>query len=341
MRIFSKDIKLTNEKIDSANYISIIIHNNPDGDAVGAAVAMYKYLTNYRKKKVSIVLPNHPSQSISFVLPEDYTIAETDFKKAHEILIKTDLLLVLDMNLLNRAGENIEKIFESENKLPYSTILIDHHVKPERFDVMFSYPESSSTCEIVYNVLTRLTGYKVFDKEISTALYLGIITDTGSLSYSCNDPALYVTISYLLKSGIIANKINQKIFNTYSHNRLNLLGYSISRKMMYFPKQRAAFIYLSKEELNRFKYVAGDLEGVVNYPLKMADVDFSALLSEQDNKIRMSFRSKDESVDVNRFARAFWNGGGHIMASGGKSFLPLDEVVKQLKKQILSEKFRL
>lgn len=54
MRIFSKDIKLTNEKIDSANYISIIIHNNPDGDAVGAAVAMYKYLTNYRKKKLAL-----------------------------------------------------------------------------------------------------------------------------------------------------------------------------------------------------------------------------------------------------------------------------------------------
>ena len=192
---------------------------------------------------------------------------------------------------------------------------------------------------MVYNILSRLTKQKVLSKEISTALYLGIITDTGSVAYSSDDPEVYSVLHYVLKSGIRASKLHQKIFDTYSFNRLKLLGYAISHKIKVFPKQRAAFIYLSKKELKDFHYQIGDLEGVVNYCLKLEEVDFCAMLTEREDKIRISFRSKDASINVDVFARKYWNGGGHVMASGGKSYDSLDKVVKRLTKQIYNQDF--
>ena len=288
-------------------------------------------------KDVCIVVPNYIPHSIEFLLENtDYIIAEADFKKAKKRLQETDLLIIADMNDNSRCGDNLEKIL---NELNCKKVLIDHHVLPFGYDINFSYPEASSTCEVVWNVLYRLSGKKVFPPDISTSLYAGIMTDTGSLSFSCNDPGLYIVISNLLKSGIKANKINQKIFDTYSKNRLSLLGYAISRKLRVFDKQRAAFIAISLSELEKFNYQPGDLEGVVNYCLKLEGVDFCALISERDKKIRMSFRSKDESIDVNKFARKYWNGGGHVMAAGGKSFMSLSEVVKCFTEQIYNMDF--
>lgn len=336
MKFKTKDIlQLQNYIIEQQN-ITITTHYNPDGDAVGSATALYHYF-KLIMKDVQIVIPNYVPHSIEFLLENtDYIIAEADFKKAKKRLQATDLLIVADMNDNSRAGDNLEKVL---NEIDCKKVLIDHHVSPFQYDINFSYPDASSTCEVVWNVLYRLSKKKVFPADISRSLYVGIMTDTGSLCFSCNSPELYVVISNLLKSGIKANKINQKVFDTYSKDRLNLLGYAISKKLRVFDKQRAAFIAVSLEELERYHYQPGDLEGVVNYCLKLEEVDFCVLISERDKKIRLSFRSKDESIDVNKFARKYWNGGGHVMAAGGKSFLSFNEVVKKITKQIYNKEF--
>ena len=96
-------------------------------------------------------------------------------------------------------------------------------------------------------IVKKLSTEKIFTKEIATALLVGISTDTGSFSYSCNHPDVYNAVATLLKTGVKANKIHQQIFDTYSINRMNLLGYAISKKLKIFAKERAAFIYLSKK----------------------------------------------------------------------------------------------
>ncbi|MBP3253340.1 MAG: DHH family phosphoesterase [Bacteroidales bacterium] len=336
MKFKRGDILKLQNYIAEKQTVTVITHYNPDGDAVGSGTALFHYL-KLLLKDVHFIIPNNVPYSINFLLQDvDYTIAERDFKKAKQRLMQTDLLFMVDINNYSRCGDNLERVLK---EISPSTVLIDHHVGPQAYDVVFSYPDASSTCEAVWNVLNRLSGKKIFPQNISRALYTGIMTDTGSLSFSCNHPELYTVIANLLKSGIVASKINQKIFDTYSADRLSLLGYAISKKLKVFPKQRAAFIALSAKELNDFHYQAGDLEGVVNYCLKLEQVDFCALLSERDNKIRMSFRSKDESIDVNKFAMKYWNGGGHVMASGGKSFLPLKQVVEILTKQIYNKEF--
>ena len=297
---------------------------------------MFLYLKSLNKNPVCI-FPNPLPQNISFVLENiNYIVAEKDFKTAKHTIIQSDLLLIVDMNTNSRSGENLEKVI---NETSCKKVLIDHHMEPDKFDLNFSFSTSSSSCEVVYNLLSRLTGKKIFSVAISTALYLGVITDTGSVSYSNDSPEVYLVLSNLLKSGIKASVLHQQIFDTYSFDRLRLLGYAISRKMRVFYKQRAAFIYLSKKELAEHNYKVGDLEGVVNYCLKLEGIDFCALITEREDKIRMSFRSKNRDVDVNAFARKYWNGGGHIMASGGKSYDTLANVVKIFTKQIYNQDF--
>lgn len=322
-----KNISELQDSISHSNNITIITHANPDGDAIGSTSGISNFLKEQGHDS-TIIFPNTPAEGMDFVLKDlDYIIAEQDFKRAKETLLNTDLLFVVDMCAKHRANENLETIL---NTIQVKTILIDHHESPEEFDISFSYPKASSACEVAYNVITRLSKTKILSKNVSTCLYMGMLTDTGGFSYSNTDPNLYITLSNLVKSGIRPDKLNQQIFNTYSYNRLRLLGSSINENMQYFPKQKAVLIALDRKTLRHYHYVQGDLENVVNYGLKIRGVVFAALISEREKNIRMSFRSTDESIDVNLFARTYWNGGGHKMASGGRGFDTFENVKKRL-----------
>jgi phosphoesterase RecJ-like protein len=336
MRLRNKDIQQLKSLINEAKTITIITHFNPDGDAIGTTVGLYHYLKLIGKESI-IIIPNQIPQNIMFILKDvSYIISENKFQDAKRRLKTTDLLFVVDMNNNTRVNEALENLL---NEITPKTVLIDHHVKPDKFDINFSFPNVSSSSEVLFFIIKKLSTAKIFTKEIASALLVGISTDTGSFSYSCNHPEVYNAVATLLKTGVKANKIHQQVFDTYSINRMNLLGYAISKKLKIFTKERAAFIYLSKKELNYYHYQIGDLEGVVNYCLKLENIDFCALLSERDTKIRMSFRSNDEKIDVNKFANRYWNGGGHVMASGGKSFESLDVVVEKLTNQIKKRLF--
>lgn len=336
MRLTKRNIEKFRNYIINSKNITLITHNNPDGDAIGSSTGMYNYLKEL-DKDVVLVIPNSTPASLGFLLVGvDYINAERDFKKVKARFDETDLFIILDMANNSRAGENIEKLL---NESSVDKVLLDHHENPAKYNLVFSESKASSACEIVYRVLGKIENKKVFSKSISQSLYSGLLTDTGSFSYSCDNTDVYSIASNLLKSGLVPSKLHQKIFDTYSYNRLSLLGYAISNKLRFFPKERAAFIWLSKEDLFKYHYEPGDLEGVVNYCLKLEEVDFCALLSERDGRVRMSFRSNDASIDVNKFANKYWNGGGHIMAAGGKSFEKINDVVEKLTQQIKNKDF--
>lgn len=171
---------------------------------------------------------------------------------------------------------------------------------------------------------------KLIDKNISEGIYTGIVTDTGSFSFSCNRPETYNITSKLIAHGVDAQKIHKLIYDTFSENRLRLLGYAISEKMMVWDEYHTALIYLSKEDLSKFNYQVGDTEGMVNYPLSMEKVNMSVLISEKDNLLRLSFRSKGE-FSVNDLCRKHFNGGGHKNAAGGRDADNIDAFIKKLK----------
>lgn len=133
--------------------------------------------------------------------------------------------------------------------------------------------------------------------------------------------------AHLLEYNIHHTQIQQNVFDTYSYDRLKLVGYALSEKLRYFPEFKAAYIALSQKELKKFNYKKGDTEGLVNSALSIKDVQISALFTETDKLVRVSLRSKG-SLDVNEIARQYFNGGGHKNAAGGQMTIPLDEVTK-------------
>ena len=335
MNFNEKDILTLKKFIENANTITLLSHNNPDGDAIGSTSAMFHYLKE-KGKNVVTIFPNNPPEHLKFIHDGvNPIVVEKEFQKAKQRLQESDLLMILDMNALHRSNENLQNII---NELSLTKILIDHHEKPETFDLNFSYPDASATCEVVYSLLNTLENKEVFSKAISLPLYCGIMTDTGSLSYSCDHPEIYYIVGNLVKAGLEPRNIHYDIFNKWSEKRMKLFGYATCKKLEIFEKERAAYIWLTKEELKDYDYKTGDLEGLVNECLKLEKVDFGILVSERKDHIKLNFRSKYPTINVEKFASK-WNGGGHIMAAAAKSKEPMEVVREKLKKQIKAKEF--
>src|SRR5574344_1853226 len=341
MRLITQSkIEQIRQKLQTTHKIAIISHYNPDGDAVGSSLALYQYFKN-EGFTVHVILPNPFPNFLSWMPgSEDIIIAGLQFKMATKVLKEADMLFVVDMNAAHRSGKALEMpILES----PAYKILIDHHISPDiDCKVSFSTPETTSTCELVFMILEKLSKQKEkITKEVAECIYVGMITDTGSLSYACNHPRTYLILNKLMKKGINGEEIHRNVYDNYEESRIKLLGLCLSQRLTIMRDLSTSYMYLTKKDLIANDYAVGDTEGFVNYGLSMRAVQFTAFFTERDDRIRISFRSKG-NFDVNEFARKNFNGGGHKNASAAFYYDTLEntieyfkEVVKQYEVQLL------
>jgi phosphoesterase RecJ-like protein len=130
--------------------------------------------------------------------------------------------------------------------------------------------------------------------------------------------------------GINVSDIHSNIYNSYSKERLLLLGFCINQRLRIFDDMKLAYFYVSKEDQQHFAAKKGDMEGVVNYTLMMQNIEVGALVKENEEGIvRISFRSKND-FNVNDFARKYFSGGGHRKASGATSTMNLEDTCKYM-----------
>jgi len=216
------------------------------------------------------------------------------------------------------------------NKLTVPMIMIDHHQKPDDY-AAFTYSNTAfgSTCEMIYNFISFLGKKELIDKTIATCIYTGILTDSGSFRFPSTTATTHRVVADLIDLGIENSQIYSNLFDNSSYNCLQLLGRAL-QNMKVKPEYKTAYISLSQSELDEFHYEKGDTEGIVNYGLSIKGIIFAAIFIEhrEENIIKISFRSQG-NFDVNQFAREHFNGGGHINAAGGKSYLSLVETVKK------------
>ena len=206
-------------------------------------------------------------------------------------------------------------------------MLIDHHLQPdEGFDIVFSHPESSSTCFLVYCLVEAMYGTGAITRRMGELLYVGMMTDTGNFAFSHLTPELFRAVAVLLEKGISIPEIHNSVYNAYTEGRARLFGYAINRKMALIEDGTVAYMSLLESEMRRFQFQQGDSEGFVNYALTIKKVKMSAMFLAHRKFIRISLRSRG-NVDVNLFARKYFNGGGHKNAAGGKSFLSMEETI--------------
>ena len=328
--IKSSTIHQTEKILEKVKKITIITHFNPDGDAIGSSLALYHYLLE-KEFDVSVIIPNRAPQFLHW-LPGYNKIhvfdEATDSSKS--LINDSELIFFLDFNVINRTKE-MEKFLKN---LPTRKILIDHHPDPENFaDIIISSTEVSSTSELLYEFLTSFKVGSEINVDIAECLYTGVMTDTGSFSYNSSSPDTYFIVSKLIEQGIDKDKIFWKVYDNYSIDRMRLLGYCLNQKLKVFPEYAAAYISITRAELDKYNYEPGDSEGFVNYPLSIKGIVFSVIFIEHEEHIKISFRSKGEFY-ANHFAMKHFNGGGHRNAAGGYSDKSLEETLNKFEKEL-------
>ena len=336
--MLSKIIEQTNidkveQWLNDYNKIVIISHVSPDGDAIGSSLGMYHFLKSL-EKDVTVIYPNAFPDFLKW-LPGIESVLKYDRNRevANKKIAEAEIICCLDFNALSRVDAMKEAIENSTAK----KLMVDHHLNPEPFcDVTISHPSISSTSELVYRLITRLGDYIDMTLECAQCIYTGMMTDTGGFTYNSNNKEIYYIISSLLAKGIDKDDIYRKVYNTYSEDRLRLMGYVLYEKMQVFDKFNAALIWLTKEEQKKFNYVKGDTEGFVNIPLSIKHVKFSVFLREDTEKdmIKVSLRSVGK-FPCNKVAQDFFNGGGHLNASGGEVYDNMENAISLFKQAII------
>lgn len=319
--------------IQQSKRIVVCAHRGPDGDAVGSSLGWAEYLKSLGKQ-VTVVLPN-PFPDFLRWLPNSHLI---HFYARHEaaatqIINEADLIFCLDFNGLSRLQEMEGAVARAKA----DRILIDHHLNPDRniAKLVISHPQMSSTSELVFRLILQLGGFEDMTQSIATCIYTGMMTDTGGFTYNSNDPAIYEIISMLLTKNIDKDKIYRNVFNVYSADRIRLTGYILYEKLNFYANNRASVFTLTRDEMKRFNFIRGDAEGLVNMPLQVKGMRLSISLREDTERdvIRVSLRSVDD-FPCNKMAAEFFNGGGHLNASGGELPFPLSEAIKTAERAI-------
>ncbi len=321
--IGEKQLLNSQEQIEKAQKIVLVTHLSPDGDAMGSSLGLYHYLQDLGKE-VRVVVPNAFPYFLKWMNGAKDIVVNTYIPTVAEAFIKNaDLIFCLDFNTLKRIGALGELVEQSSAK----KILIDHHLDPdEDFDVVISYPKISSTSEIVFRLIAQLGDFERITSTLAECIYTGMMTDTGGFTYNSNDPEIFEIISMLLKKGVDRDHIYREVFNNYSEQRFRLLGFTLSQRMKIYPERKASLIYLSLEDQKQFNLTKGDTEGFVNYPLSIKGILFSVFIREDDELTKVSLRSQGD-FPCNKFAADFFNGGGHLNASGGEFYGSVEDAI--------------
>ena len=218
-------------------------------------------------------------------------------------------------------------------------ILIDHHLEPQTDNaITISQPNMSSTSEMIFYIISQLGGYNDMTKDCAQCIYCGMMTDTGGFTYNSTRPEIYFVIGQLLSKGIDKDNIYNRVFHNYSVNALRFRAHIIANKMKVVNELHASYFIVTKEDMHRFHFIKGDLEGVVNSPLQIKGLKLSISLredTERHNLVLVSLRSSN-GFHCQPMAVQFFNGGGHADASGGKLYCSIAEAEQIVLKALLA-----
>lgn len=312
--------------ISRSEDIVIVGHFNPDGDSVGSVTGMHYYLQAMDKSS-KVLLPSKYPDYLAFLdVNEDYLVYTDNPEKVCDSMVSADLIICLDFNNLGRTERLKDLIAQSAA----TKILIDHHPSPEveSFDHVCSTVNTSSTCELLFYLLMETELVQGDIEKLpylcAQALATGMLTDTNNFKNSAIS-STYNMASLLLKRGVSLDDLGKRVFGSYSESRMRLMGEMLRNQMVVLKDLNAAYMVLSKKIQKEYNYLQGDSEGFVNLPLLIEGIEVSALFTEGDDFIRVSLRSQGE-VSVNLLSKGYFNGGGHERASGGRLYIPVEEV---------------
>lgn len=323
------------ELIAASVHIVICCHKSPDGDALGAMLAWGEYLRLQGKEALMVVPDAFPDYLRWLPNVEKVVRYDKHQERVDASLKEADLVFCLDFNTTDR----VESMKESLEASSAKKVMIDHHLDPNIPNAMIiSRPEMCSTCELMFQLLWQLGKFEEMNRKIAACIYCGMMTDTGGFTFNSTRPEIFFIISQLLTKGINKDKIYRNVYNNYSSWAIRLRGYILYNKMNVIDHLHASYFVLTRQEMERFHFMKGDAEGLVNIPLQIKGMKLSVSLREdnqRENLVWVSLRSVDD-FPCNKMAAEFFNGGGHLNASGGKLFCSVVEAEKIVREAIKS-----
>ena len=329
-----EQLVLLKSLIDESENIIITCHMNADGDAIGASMGWAEYLKSVGKEPTIIVPDQYPDYLKWMPNTEKVMRYDKHKEKADLLFGVADLVFCLDYNVTSRVYDMEGALCATKGK----RVLIDHHLGPEVDTVLtISHPEMSSTSEIVFRLVWQLGAFESLTKHFAAPIYCGMMTDTGAFTFNSKSPDIFFIISQLLTKGIDKDKIYRNVYNNYSTWAIRMRGYMMCQKLNVFEDVHASYFSISRKEMKEFHFMKGDAEGLVNEPLRIKGMRLSISLREDDRKdnlVWVSLRSVD-SFPCNKMAEQFFNGGGHLNASGGKLYCSLPEAEQIVRQAIL------
>lgn len=310
--------------INGSDTFVLTSHVSPDGDNIGSTLSMY-YSLKKIGKNVYYVLDDNLPRNLNFLVENINILKSVEFSESNYSIIALDCgdksRICLDENLL----KNSQKL-----------ICIDHHASNNYYgDFNYIDINASSTCELVYNLLVRYKHIKnidLIDSEIATALYTGLVTDTGNFSYSSTHASSFEMAKELILKGAKRDLIIQSVFQSNPYNYYKLLGEALNT--LDIVNNKVAIMYVTKEMLKNNTISFNDVDGITSYTRDIEGVEVGILLKEKkENEVKVSLRSKNY-VDVSIIAQSF-NGGGHIRAAGCTIYDSVENAKKKIVEAIL------
>lgn len=309
----SPDLAAVRDRLAGASRVVISSHIRPDGDALGSEIAVARALLALGKE-VLVLNADGPPRNLDWLVepqPPGLVQRYERGRLAHaEAVARADVLLVVDTNAKHRLGA-VGELFAQASA---PVLLLDHHTHPEAwFDVACVRESASATAEIAYDLIAGLDP-ALITRDVATALYVGIMTDTGSFRYGATTARTHaVTADLLARGGLSPEPIHVAVFDGKSLGSLRLMA-AVFQTIQTHYGGRLATMVVTQETVRAAGAFFDETEGLVNYALALDGVVAAVIFLELPSGVKASFRSVGD-CPINGWAARF-GGGGHPNASG-------------------------
>jgi bifunctional oligoribonuclease and PAP phosphatase NrnA len=315
------------EYLNKPRNVVITTHHKPDADALGSSLGLAGYLEK-KGHAVQVITPSDYPNFLAW-LPGNKEVIAYDKTKALQVADKVkeaDIIFCLDFSALDRIYEMAEMVRNASAK----KVMIDHHLEPESFAEFVQWDAlAASTAQLVYRLIIELGDQNEIDETIASCLYAGLMTDTGGFRHSNTRHQEFLIASELVLKGASPYRISKLVYETNTLERLRLMGYVLSEKLVVLEEYKTVYITITEQELKRFGSQTGDTEGLVNYGLSIYGIKMAVLIYKRKEDVKLSFRSLG-NFSVSDLARQHFEGGGHKNAAGGQTKLSLEQTLQKL-----------
>ncbi len=314
--------------IDSSTKIILTTHVVPDGDAIGSVIAFYNYL---KLKGKSPVIINHSQTpfNLKFLDKENSIRVFLENERENKKLIEeADLIIILDTNEFSRTRSMEIPIKNSSAK----KICIDHHtgLNPDLYSAFISDTEYPSNCSILYDFI-KADSEKYINKDIASALYVGIMTDTGSFRHPRTNAGVFIMCADLIRKGADPVSLYESIFAVTTMENLKLSARFIESLEFYYDNKVVIGI-VTQKDFRDLGLNIDHVEGFSSIIMNILGIKIGVVLVELKDNIKISFRSKGD-ISVNELAKEF-EGGGHKNAAGANV---KNTTMQELKNEIIKK----